>query len=102
MDNILNNLAPFYVGQKVAGSNLVPVNSRIKRGEIYTIRVVHYSESGNPISPPGAKYWYVGINDWPEHNWLGPHLFVAIEESFFPSLTMSEVIEKECALVSMN
>lgn len=100
-ENILNNLPPFYVGQKVVG-NPTNVNSRIKKGAIYTIRLCHYSESGNPISPKGAKYWYVGVNEFADHDWMAPYLFLPLQVHNFPLISLTKVLEKEKQLLNAN
>lgn len=62
---------PFYVGQSVVGSDEVLPESRIKKGEPYTIRICHYAEC------KGNWFWYVGIEELPDHDWLAPRLFKA-------------------------
>ena len=84
------NLAPFYVGQKVVGSNKVLPTSRIKKGHPYRIRVCF--QSINPANGLGP-FWYVGVDEWPEADWLGPHLFSPIEEAKLPLMTFSEIKE---------
>lgn len=84
------NIAPFYSGQKVVGSDKVLPKSRIKKGHPYTIRVCH--NSINPANGLGP-FWYVGVNEFPDHDWLGPHLFSPIEEMKLPLMTFSEIKE---------
>lgn len=94
-----NEIAPFYVGQIVVGCHK-HYGSRIKNGQRYRIRVVHYSPSGNPISN-GKYFWYVGVEEWPEHDWMTPKLFAPIEENF-QSISLEKVLEEETPFISAN
>ncbi|HEY5391066.1 MAG TPA: hypothetical protein VIJ57_03040 [Hanamia sp.] len=85
------NYSPFYIGQKVVGNPTNPKSSIIK-GEIYTIRVCHYSPSMNPIAN-GQSFWYVGIDKWINHDWLSPKLFLPIQENCL--MTFEEIKKVE-------
>jgi hypothetical protein len=96
MEN-LNNLAPFFVGQKVVAVDAMP-NSTIKNGQTYTITHCYYAPSGNPIAK-GGWFWYVGVvgND---NKSLRPTIFAPLQEQKFPLIKLKKIIEKE--LVSAN
>jgi len=85
-------IAPFYLGQKVVGSDKVHPLSRIKKGQPYVIRLCE--SRINPANGLGP-FWYVGIEEWPEHDWLGPHLFSPLEEMKFPLMSFSKIREIE-------
>lgn len=88
---------PFYVGQRVVGSNSVLPGSRVKKGHPYTITHVHLS-----VHPAdGIAYWYVGYDGIASNAWLTPRLFTPIKEEFI-EITLSEVLEEETKLVSVN
>ncbi len=67
-------IAPFYGGQKVVGSDHVHPGSRIKAGHPYTIKVC--KSSMNPANGLGP-FWYVSVEEFPDNEWIGPHLFSA-------------------------
>lgn len=84
--------APFNDGQKVVAVDAVPT-SRIKNGQIYTVRTCHYSYC------KGAYYWYVDIVEI--HDWLRPAIFAPLEEKFI-AITLEKVLENETELISAN
>ncbi len=88
------NFAPFYIGQKVVAVDAMP-NSMFKNGQIYTVNSCTFEESGNPISPAGKKYWYVGVVG--SHPHCRPGIFRPLEEIKFPSMTFEQIkkVEKE-------
>jgi len=90
MDNRKSNIAPFYPGQKVVGSDKAPPQSRIKKGHPYTIKVCH--SSINPTNGLGP-FWYVGVVEYPENEWTAPYLYSPIEECKMPLMTFSEIKE---------
>lgn len=87
-----HNFPPFYVGQKVVGSDYAPIGSKVKKGLTYIIAACHYSPSSNPIAN-GKYFWYVGVTEWPDHIWLTPKLFAPVHE--IPLMTFSEIKEME-------
>jgi len=88
--------APFYVGQKVIGSDFAgEVGSGIKKGKQYIITACHYSYCSNGNN----FYWYCGISHNPRENWLTPKLFSPIEENF-QAITFEKINELE--VVSEN
>lgn len=97
MDKV--DIAPFYSGQKVIGSDKVLPTSRIKKGHPYRIRICY--SSINPANGLGP-FWYVGVEEWPEHNWLGPHLFSPIEECKLPLMSFSKIVEVEKEELLLN
>lgn len=94
------NLAPFFIGQRVVGSDVVLPASRIKKGHPYIIRECHFTPSLNPIAN-GKSFWYVCIEEWPDHRWLAPRLFTPVQENF-QSITLEKCIEVETPLISVN
>lgn len=93
MDNL--NIAPFYVGQKVLGSDRVPALSKVKKGHPYVISHCEYKM--NRVN--GLWFWYVGIPG--HHDWLAPYLFVPVEEKFEP-ITLEKILEEETKLINAN
>lgn len=91
------DLAPFYIGQKVVGSNRVLPSSRIKKGAPYVIRVCECMI--NPANGLGP-FWYVGVEEFPDHDWLAPYLFVPIQEASI--MTFSEIRKVEENEVLIN
>lgn len=89
------NIAPFHAGQNVIATNAV-VGSAFKNGTHYVVTACVYQSSGNPISPPGAKYWYVGIRGHANGGaYFDPKIFSPIEQKEFPAITFSEIVETE-------
>lgn len=83
----MNNIPPFYIGQKVIGSGTVHPLSKIKKGQPYVISHCHYSI--NPANGTGP-YWYIGIEG--HHDWLAPRLVVPIIEEF-KKITFEKITE---------
>ena len=114
MEN-LNNLPPFYVGQKVvANCNHI---SGIVKDKIYTVLGVYKSHCGyainvgiqinlnvynntNSICTCGAVF-KKPIESYGIHE-VSTTRFSPLQDQVFPSLTMSKVLEKESQLISMN
>ncbi len=107
MEN-LNNLPPFYVGQKVV---CVKTHTRgiYKKGQVFTVQNIYMQTCG--------CQWVINIgyySDIPTMKCSTCGLvykndsafkctsFKPLQESVFPSLTMSKVLEKESQLISMN
>lgn len=91
-------MPPFYVGQKVVGSDYCPDGSCIKKGVEYIINSCHYCQSPNPIAN-GKYFWYVGVYGYPQFDfggkgWLSPRLFSPIQEGF-SEITFEKIIELE-------
>jgi hypothetical protein len=115
MENNLNNLQPFYVGQKVV---CIKSHSDLeyKKGEIYTIKgiaknrckcslyLIDIGVTSINDRNYTTEYCYgcKTINKWQSIHWYLPSGFSPLQESVFPSLKLSKVIEKESQLVSMN
>ena len=109
MENNLNNLPPFYVGQKVVA---VASHSQglFKQGQIFTIKSVFISKC--KCNDWSVTIGYTSNNKLKECSTCGAvwdndfsfsaTRFAPLQESVFPSLTMSRVIEKERELISMN
>lgn len=110
----LNNLPPFYVGQKV-----VYIGTKRRLKGTHTILSIHKGcckcidfeveiETKNNIDIHGATL--VQCNECgtiiPAEKYrtytFCSSVFRPLQESVFPSLTMSRVIEKEKELISMN
>jgi len=112
MENNLNNLPPFYVGQKVVyitGRNM-PKDSihtvlDVKKDACGCWRI-YVGMIGIVYNNSRVKCSVCGIisltKDSLDANYIASTSFRPLQESVFPSLTMSRVIEKECELVSMN
>jgi len=113
----LNNLPPFYVGQKVVALS----NGLVRRkGKVYTVtmldkckcgHIIHLDNityepndmNGKPITK-GEKY-ECNCGDIIVHDGFAKFYsdnFAPIQESPFPSLTYSKVVEKESELISLN
>lgn len=88
---------PFYVGQKVVGSDSVLPGSRIKKGYPYVIS--HCEFKINPSNGTGP-YWYVGVQGC-DHDWMTPRLFTPLEEHFL-SISFEKCLEMEQPLISVN
>lgn len=114
MENeVLNNLPPFYVGQKVVyitGKNML-------KDSIHTVSEIEKSRCGcyfiwigNEVKIKGKPFDYyscvecgkISLGSFIHSNGWSSKSFRPLQESVFPSLTMSRVIEKERELVSMN
>lgn len=93
---LLENIPPFYTGQKVifiGPSN--PGKTVLVRNQVYTIAQCVYQPSGNPISPLDKKYWYVGIEGYLNGMaYLAPYIFRPLQEIYTP-MTFSEIVEVE-------
>jgi hypothetical protein len=105
MENNLNNLPPFYVGQKVVYTGW----RKDLRGKIYTVDLVVKADCGcwnifSSTLPDG--YYNQCANCFKTSRTNGTVgcaiSFSPLQESVFPSLKLSKVIEKESQLVSMN
>ncbi len=116
-NNNLNNLPPFYVGQKVVANCTF---KNIVKGQIYEVYRIGIDCNcgyvvGLNLSPTvynsnaifrkgeicncidcNIKYYHSGYDGYLASR------FSPLQESVFPSLTMSKVIEKESQLISMN
>lgn len=112
MENQLNNLPPFYIGQKVV--SLQTHKGQVK-GEIYTVTGVFQCVCKSYLISWGAPHGIAGARcnchnccsfmPVPSNNpyWVAPQeYFAPIQENPFPSLTMKQVIKKEAPLVCMN
>lgn len=90
------NLPPFYIGQKVVGSDSVMLASMIKKGQPYVISSLQYKNCNS------AKIycWYVGV-EGNDNIWMTPRLFTPIDE-FFQSITLEKVLENETGFISVN
>ena len=65
---------PFYKNQKVIGSDKVMLGSKVKQGQIYTIKTC-IQKMCNGLGP----FWYIGIRELPEcGDSLGLHLVTRI------------------------
>lgn len=115
MENNLNNLPPFYIGQKVV---YIGTKDKLKKG-IHTILAIYKGnckcidfeveiELKNDIIIDDATH--VKCTDCGEINISSKYRtftfcsssFRPLQESVFPSLKLSKVIEKESQLISMN
>lgn len=109
--NPLENLPPFYIGQKVV--YITGIN--MPKDSIHTVRDIVQSECGcwsikvdavNEIIQQGLVLCKACNTILPrtKSKWKGfsAESFRAFEESIFPSLTMKRVVEKESLLISMN
>lgn len=97
MEN-LNNLPPFYVGQKVVAIN--PGNWKDAngcascgpdKGDVVLVTRLLFDEE-----------WCIVTKEFGDDDWYPCSEFRPLTESPFPSLTMSRVVEKESILISMN
>lgn len=110
MQSSLENLPPFYVGQKVV---CIKNHSSgvVLKDKTYTVTSVLKICCGFRIGV-GIEWNYGTKNVCcssctsirpPDKEWmLSPCLFAPLQESVFPTLTLSRVIEKELQLTSMN
>lgn len=104
MEN-LNNLPSFYVGQKVVyiGRYKELIGSIHTITKVYKIRCGCYivetdnlsNDDYNTCSDCGCRIYIYGKVGMASS-------FKPLQESVFPSLTMSKVLEKESQLISMN
>lgn len=109
--NPLENLPPFYVGQKVV--SLSNHESGLIKDKIYTVLAVikghcyytidiglkNKSYANNLAKCTcGVTYKTSPSDIW----WHSSARFAPLQESAFPTLTLSRVIEKELQLTSMN
>ena len=115
MEN-LNNLPPFYVGQKIVyitGHNMPKDSIHIVKGikisccEGYAVNVGiktkrYFEHKNNGITHIRcSKCKRISeIDDF--FNWILASSFRPLQESPFPSLTMKEVVKEESKLVSLN
>ena len=105
----LNNLPPFYVGQKVVAI-FTHTQGLFIKGQIFTVKNIFLSKCK-------CKAWSITIGLYSNNPlkecaychtvWSNDFSFIAerfapLQELVFPSLTMSRVIEKERELISMN
>lgn len=108
--NNLNNLPPFFIGQKV----VYITGISMPKDSVHTVKFTNKSSCGcwfisigedRIDSDDGSLYYCVEcgnnvvgnfINGWSAKS------FRPLQESVFPSLIMSKAIEKESQLVSMN
>lgn len=97
--NPLENLPPFYVGQKVVyvfegNWHDVQTNEPAvgpKKGEIVTVTCLLVDGE-----------WCLKALEYSSDDWFPCFEFKPLQESPFPSLTYERVIEKESVLTSMN
>lgn len=107
-NNNLNNLAPFYVGQKVVCIKTHTIGI-YKQGQVFTITDVYIQKCGCKwvvnigvfSNIPTMECSSCGFN-YSQDNGFAASSFKPLQESVFPSLTMSKVLEKESQLISMN
>lgn len=117
-ENNLNNLPPFYVGQKVVS---IESFDCLVEGHVYTVIKCHLRTCGcgwvvevniPNISVDGNRI-YKGMTvrcssckklrlSQSNNACYFHRRFRPLQESVFPSLTMSKVVEKESQLISMN
>lgn len=113
--NPLENLPPFYVGQKVVA---IANYHQLVKDEIYTVRgfispckcdVIEIDLPEKCVKmiyrPPGYPMKCKACGTSLKSNGYShykPSRFAPLQESAFPTLTLSRVIEKERELVSMN
>lgn len=95
-----NNIAPFYVGQKVVAIDAV-TGSSFKNGQSYIVSAVE-CKLGNKNHPIGSvtNYWYIGIVGFADGGaHFRPGIFAPLT-STFQSISFSKVMETE--LTSVN
>lgn len=109
MENNLNNLPPFYVGQKVVyitGNNMPKNSIHIILGIIRMPCGCWVLDIGKKRS--SFKRLTCMLHDYSKKvmdsdvNYFNSTSFRPLLESPFPSLTFKEVIKKERELISMN
>lgn len=107
----LNNLPPFYVGQKV----VYITGFKAPKDSIHTVKDVIkqpcgcYALSIETKAPREGIIYADGCEDCGK-DYMAQKVYTAwniksfrpLQESVFPSLTMSKVLEKESQLISMN
>lgn len=110
--NPLENLPPFYIGQKVVFNRSYPLVG-IKRGDIITVNTIitcscghHHVNTGinhnKPAIISNCTICLKEITTHPTEYICSTTSLDPLIEEHFPSLTLSKVIEKELSLVSMN
>ena len=107
MENNLNNLPPFYVGQKVVCSSTNSAGT-VSIGKIYPILCIKQADCcGVWIVDVGVRTNYdmtvcsCGYECKHDNTYLASR-FAPLQESVFPSLKLSQVVEKERELISMK
>lgn len=110
--NPLENLPPFYIGQKVVFNRSYPLVG-IKKGDIITVDTIstcscghHHVNTGvkhnRPATISNCSVCLEEITTHPTEYICSTTSLDPLIEEPFPSLTLSKVIEKELSLVSMN
>jgi hypothetical protein len=102
--NNLKNLPKFYIGQKIVCINdsnqnnetIIKILNKVKEKEVYTVR--GFSLIGGIL----LKEFIHGFHYTNHEAGFHEDRFNVVQESKFPSLTWSKVLEKESQLISMN
>jgi len=117
MENNLNNLPPFYIGQKV----IYITGTNMPKDSIHTVSGLHKSDCGCYViqingQPPKVEIGDISNPNWKckqcgkqykktnencFRRWLASS-FRPLQEETFPLIELSKVIEKEKQLVSSN